>query len=102
MQAYLVAALRRAAKQCAVFALLRSGGAPGIMYCQGREDGVREWVATVQRLRYKDYQLIAKPRPQRGLAHWWQRAMGYSSVCCVKRANWFVPTGIPAGICQTP
>ncbi|KAK2067894.1 hypothetical protein P8C59_001595 [Phyllachora maydis] len=48
MQAYLVAALRRAAKQCAVFALLRSGGAPGIMYCQGREDGVREWVATVQ------------------------------------------------------
>ena len=31
------------------------------MYCQGSESGVREWVANVQRLRYKDFQLVKKP-----------------------------------------
>ena len=31
------------------------------MYCQGSESGVREWVANVQRLRYKDFQLVRKP-----------------------------------------
>lgn len=31
------------------------------MYCQGSESGVRDWVATVQRLRYKDFQLVKKP-----------------------------------------
>lgn len=31
------------------------------MYCEGSEPGVKEWVATVQRLRYKDYQLAVKP-----------------------------------------
>ena len=31
------------------------------MYCQGSESGVREWVTNVQRLRYKDYQLLKKP-----------------------------------------
>ncbi|CAO2651086.1 Nn.00g093830.m01.CDS01 [Neocucurbitaria sp. VM-36] len=31
------------------------------MYCQGSETGVRDWVATVQRLRYKDFQLVKKP-----------------------------------------
>lgn len=31
------------------------------MYCQGSETGVKEWVASVQRLRYKDFQLVKKP-----------------------------------------
>lgn len=31
------------------------------MYCQGAERGVRDWVADVQRLRYKDFQLVRKP-----------------------------------------
>ncbi|OAL50130.1 hypothetical protein IQ07DRAFT_587798 [Pyrenochaeta sp. DS3sAY3a] len=31
------------------------------MYCQGSESGVRDWVSTVQRLRYKDFQLVKKP-----------------------------------------
>lgn len=57
-----VAKLRAAASNHNVYALLRYGGCPGIMYCQGTEVGVREWVATVQRLRYKDFQLERKPR----------------------------------------
>lgn len=56
-----VAKLRTAASHHNVYALLRSGGCPGIMYCEGSEPGVRDWVATVQRLRYKDYQLAIKP-----------------------------------------
>jgi hypothetical protein len=43
-----VAHLRKATGKYDVYALLRSGGCPGIMYCKGSEDGVREWVATVQ------------------------------------------------------
>lgn len=31
------------------------------MYCQGTEEGVKEWVSSVQRLRYKDFQLMKKP-----------------------------------------
>jgi hypothetical protein len=30
------------------------------MYCQGTEAGVRYWISTVQRLRYKDFQLVKK------------------------------------------
>ncbi|EUC46607.1 hypothetical protein COCMIDRAFT_92464 [Bipolaris oryzae ATCC 44560] len=56
-----VAKLKAAASNCNVYALLRSGGCPGIMYCQGAETGVRDWVANVQRLRYKDFQLVKKP-----------------------------------------
>jgi len=56
-----VAKLKAAASNCHIYALLRYGGCPGIMYCQGSESGVREWVANVQRLRYKDYQLVKKP-----------------------------------------
>jgi hypothetical protein len=56
-----VAKLKAAASNCHVYALLRYGGCPGIMYCQGSEPGVREWVANVQRLRYKDFQLVKKP-----------------------------------------
>ncbi|KAI8934590.1 hypothetical protein NX059_008286 [Plenodomus lindquistii] len=56
-----VAKLRDAASNCNVYALLRTSGCPGIMYCQGAESGVRDWVSAVQRLRYKDYQLVRKP-----------------------------------------
>ncbi len=56
-----VAKLRAAASNHNVYALLRYGGCPGIMYCQGSEPGVRDWVAAVQRLRYKDFQLVKKP-----------------------------------------
>jgi hypothetical protein len=56
-----VAKLRQAAANYNIYALLRYGGCPGIMYCQGTELGVKEWVSTVQRLRYKDFQLVRKP-----------------------------------------
>ncbi|CAN9439661.1 unnamed protein product [Alternaria alternata] len=56
-----VAKLKAAASNCHIYALLRYGGCPGIMYCQGSETGVREWVSNVQRLRYKDFQLVKKP-----------------------------------------
>lgn len=59
-----VAKLKQAASTCNIYALLRYGGCPGIMYCQGSEHGVRDWVSTVQRLRYKDYQLARKPMPK--------------------------------------
>lgn len=35
------------------------------MYCQGSESGVKEWVSNVQRLRYKDFQLVKKPAEKR-------------------------------------
>ncbi|KAM7204354.1 hypothetical protein V8F33_001656 [Rhypophila sp. PSN 637] len=56
-----VASLRKAAGKYGCFALLRSGGCPGIMYCKGSEEGVKEWVSTVQRLRYKDFFPASKP-----------------------------------------
>ncbi|KAF2257192.1 hypothetical protein BU26DRAFT_412534 [Trematosphaeria pertusa] len=56
-----VAKLRAAASNYDVYALLRYGGCPGVMYCQGSESGVRSWVSTVQGLRYKDFQLVKKP-----------------------------------------
>lgn len=31
------------------------------MYCQGHETGVKDWVSSVQSLRYKDFQLVKKP-----------------------------------------
>ncbi|KAL2119277.1 hypothetical protein VTJ04DRAFT_6237 [Mycothermus thermophilus] len=101
-----VAHLRKAASKLGCFALLRSGGCPGIMYCKGSEDAVKNWVETVQRLRYKDFQLASKPAPidaevaqpeartglfevtstaefadameQRGISGWWKQAMGFS------------------------
>lgn len=56
-----VAKLKAAASNYNVYALLRYGGCPGIMYCEGAESGVKDWVSTVQKLRYKDYQLAMKP-----------------------------------------
>ncbi|KAF2635059.1 hypothetical protein P280DRAFT_462489 [Massarina eburnea CBS 473.64] len=63
-----VAKLRAAASNYNVYALLRYGGCPGIMYCQGSESGVRDWVSTVQRLRYKDFQLERKPAAKQAKA----------------------------------
>ncbi|KAK3325536.1 hypothetical protein B0H66DRAFT_127965 [Apodospora peruviana] len=56
-----VASLRKAAGKHGCYALLRSGGCPGIMYCKGSQEAVREWVSAVQRLRYKDFHLASKP-----------------------------------------
>ena len=101
-----VAKLRAAASNYNVYALLRYGGCPGIMYCQGTESGVKDWISTVQRLRYKDFQLVKKPaekitETQEGIASngrieevesvkefgtkmqelgiwgWWRKGMGY-------------------------
>ena len=43
-----VAKLKQAANACSCYVLLRSGGSPGIMYVEGQEDGVKQWVSAVQ------------------------------------------------------
>lgn len=43
-----MAALRLAAERHGCFALLRSGGNPGIMYVEGSEEGVKSWVSQVR------------------------------------------------------
>lgn len=49
------------------YVLIRSGGAPGIMYAESRsEEAVAGWVAAVQGLRYKDFQCVRKPGCVRG------------------------------------
>ena len=104
-----VVTLKAAAKNFDCSALLRSGGTPGVMYCEGREDSVQKWVDSVHNLRYKDYQLVAPPGPapgealrveprgfafeevatvkqfgakmeEKGLTEWWREAMGYARV----------------------
>ena len=42
-----VSKLRQAASEHNIFAFLRSGGAPGLMYAEGLEQGVRDWVGVV-------------------------------------------------------
>lgn len=42
-----VAKLHQAAAHHNVLALLRYGGAPGIMYVEGQENGVQQWVEAV-------------------------------------------------------
>ncbi|MCJ1436981.1 hypothetical protein MMC27_006364 [Xylographa pallens] len=104
-----VAKLKQAADALGVHVLLRSGGSPGLMYVEGKEEGVKEWVGVVQRLRYKDYQLAARPAgiegresgkvesgraglhevaavkefglkmDEKGMLGWWRRAMGYTN-----------------------
>jgi hypothetical protein len=55
-----VATLKAAAKKLECYALLRSGGVPGVMYVQGDgREAVQTWIDTVHDLRYKDYQLAA-------------------------------------------
>ncbi|KAF2094382.1 hypothetical protein NA57DRAFT_46406 [Rhizodiscina lignyota] len=56
-----VAHLKKAAERLSCSVLLRSGGSPGIMYCEGSETSVQEFVSVVQKLRYKDFQLAARP-----------------------------------------
>ncbi|KOC10014.1 cellobiose dehydrogenase [Aspergillus flavus AF70] len=57
-----VAALKQAASAHNCFALLRSGGIPGIMYVESKEkEAVEAWVSVVRNLRYKDFQLVARP-----------------------------------------
>ena len=43
-----VAVLKKAASTHGCRVLLRSGGSPGIMYVEGSENGVEQWVAAVQ------------------------------------------------------
>ncbi|KAK3378483.1 hypothetical protein B0H63DRAFT_480006 [Podospora didyma] len=102
-----VAHLRKAADQLSCYALLRTGGSPGLMYCKGSEEAVREWVSTVQRLRYMDFRLLQRPvvietmttqpdeksglvevetvkefaaaMEQRKLTSWWKTAMEWAS-----------------------
>lgn len=42
-----MAKLKQAADATQVFALLRSGSSPGLMYVEGEENGVRQWVESV-------------------------------------------------------
>lgn len=42
-----VAALKAAAKKYDCYALLKSGGTPGMMYVEGSEEGVQSWVDAV-------------------------------------------------------
>jgi hypothetical protein len=96
--------VRRAAQQLNVdWLFVRSGGSPGIMFAEARDEaGLTEWVATVQALRYKDFRCAAKPAlaegvgmgrmgfeetesvavfakvmDEKGLGTWWKRGMGY-------------------------
>jgi hypothetical protein len=48
-----VAKLKQAATLHDVFVLLRSGGPPGVMYVEGKEDGVNQWVSDVQVSRHR-------------------------------------------------
>ena len=43
-----MAKLTQSAKNHGIYALLRSGGSPGIMYVEGSEEGVTNWVENVK------------------------------------------------------
>lgn len=100
-----VTSLKAAAKRLNVYALLRSGGVPGVMYIRGvNKVEVQSWVDLVHDLRYKDYQLatpvtqtpesmtntkagvieevetvkeMGAKMDQAGLTSWWRKAMGF-------------------------
>ena len=100
-----VARLKAAAKQLQCYALLRSGGIPGVMYVRGDDEvRVQQWVDTVHALKYKDYQLAAPvdvveeqqqstkigileevetlkemgaQMDAKGIQKWWRAAMGF-------------------------
>lgn len=61
--------VKKSARQLEVpYVLVRSGGAPGIMYAEApEENAVASWVAAVRDLRYKDFQCARKPTLQRVL-----------------------------------
>ncbi|CAD0020663.1 unnamed protein product, partial [Aureobasidium pullulans] len=90
-----------AADATQVFALLRSGSSPGIMYVEGEEKGVRHWVDTVHLVARpaaiqhenqptKDSEVrpglyetetvsdFGKQLQDRGVYAWWRKAMGYA------------------------
>ncbi len=101
-----VATIKAATKELQCYALLRSGGAPGVMFVQGgNHDSVQACVDKVRNLRYKDFQLVSHVKPAaRGfassaygtleevstvrdmaakmdacsLSEWWRNAMGFS------------------------
>lgn len=102
-----VATLKAAAKKLECFALLRSGGIPGVMYVESKyEQNAQAWTDIVHALRYKDYQLAAPPScasetavpsaeygmlrevstvkefgaemEARGLLPWWRASMGFA------------------------
>lgn len=50
--------ITKAAKRLSCSVLLKIGDPPGIMLAEG--EGALEWMETVRRLRYKDYQLLKK------------------------------------------
>ena len=50
------------------------------MYCQGSELGVREWVTNVQRLRYKDFQLVTKPAEKEGVGKEAENGVAYGKL----------------------
>jgi len=75
-----VAILKASAHKKSCYVVIRSGGCPGIMYCQGSEVTVKQWVSEVQvglcvtdarpdmltgskNLRYKDFSLASHPAP---------------------------------------
>jgi len=63
-----IARLKVAAKTYQCFALLRTGGIPGVIYVRGgTKPEVQNWVDTVHDLRYKDYQLAAPVRSVPGM-----------------------------------
>lgn len=98
--------IKAATKELQCYALLRSGGAPGVMFVQGLDhDSVQAWVDKVRNLRYKDYQLVSHVKPavqgiaspaygtlvevptvkdmatkmkECSLEEWWRTAMGFS------------------------
>lgn len=101
-----VAALKAAAKKLECYALIRSGGVPGVMYVESNvEENAQSWVDTVHSLRYKDYQLaapttrackeavpsseigileevdtvkdFAAAMDRKGLLLWWRTSMGF-------------------------
>ena len=101
-----VAAIKAATKELQCYALLRSGGAPGVMFVQADDhERVQAWVDKVRNLRYKDYQLVSHVKPAiqgfpsreygtleevpsvkdmatkmkaSSLDQWWRMAMGFS------------------------
>ena len=49
-----------------LYIVLCSGGSPGIMYAEGGEQNVCDWVASVKRLKYKDFHLARRPAVMEG------------------------------------
>jgi hypothetical protein len=68
--------VRRAAAQLRLdYLLVRSGGSPGLMFAQSRDEAaLAAWLAAVQGLRYKDFRCVARPAPSVAASHQAQEA----------------------------